>query len=196
MYYLKYMPYKSIRAASRNKRELDAAAEAGYKTAVFSNDRQEEALAYFGGEIINDGTLPMLGSKVKRIITIVRNRLTVYKNTLALPNGVWSCHDLHSLKIAYFATRFRLKKPIFIYDSHEFEMGRNTRRNAFQRFLTKHEERFLMNRCAFSIMVNDSIADEVQRIHKLKKRPIVVRSTPDYWTIDEDVCKEQHRLFM
>ena len=33
-------------------------------------------------------------------------------------------------------------------------------------------------------MVNDSIADEVQKIHKLKQRPIVVRSTPEKWTVD------------
>ena len=39
-------------------------------------------------------------------------------------------------------------------------------------------------------MVNDSIADEVQRIHRLKRRPIVVRSIPENWTIDDKVCQE------
>lgn len=41
-----------------------------------------------------------------------------------------------------------------------------------------------MNRCAFSIMVNDSIADEVQRIHRLKDRPVVARNVPSYWELD------------
>ena len=42
-----------------------------------------------------------------------------------------------------------------------------------------------MRRCAFSIMVNDSIADEVQKIHALKQRPVVIRSTPYCWELDE-----------
>ncbi len=108
MNYLKYMPNKSIRNESRNKRELAAAAEAGYDTAVFSNDKPETAGEYFHGKIINDGTIPMKGSKAKRLFTIARNRLTVYRKTLALPAGIWSCHDLHSLKIAYFITRFSI----------------------------------------------------------------------------------------
>ena len=41
-----------------------------------------------------------------------------------------------------------------------------------------------MKRCAFSIMVNGDIADEVQRIHHLKKRPIVARNIPQYWQLD------------
>ena len=53
-----------------------------------------------------------------------------------------------------------------------------------------------MNRCAFSIMVNDAIADEVQRIHKLKERPIVVRSTPNKWSVDSDVCREIRKGFL
>ena len=41
-----------------------------------------------------------------------------------------------------------------------------------------------MKRCVFSIMVNDTIADEVQRIHRLKERPVVVRNIPPYWDLD------------
>lgn len=49
-----------------------------------------------------------------------------------------------------------------------------------------------MRRCAFSIMVNDSIADEVQKIHALKQRPVVIRSTPYCWELDEAEI-ERHR---
>ena len=86
-----------------------------------------------------------------------------------------------------------LAKAKLIYDSHEFELGRNTDRNKLQIFLIKYLERFLIKRCAFSIMVNDSIADEVQKIHKLKQRPIVVRSTPEKWTVDPETVLK-HRL--
>lgn len=59
--------------------------------------------------------------------------------------------------------------------------------------MIKYLERFLIKRCAFSIMVNDSIADEVQKIHKLKQRPIVVRSTPEKWTVDPEETKKKRR---
>ena len=39
-------------------------------------------------------------------------------------------------------------------------------------------------------MVNDAIADEVQRIHQLPERPVVVRSTPNLWQIDAQECEK------
>jgi glycosyltransferase involved in cell wall biosynthesis len=39
-------------------------------------------------------------------------------------------------------------------------------------------------------MVNDSIANEVQKIHKLKEKPVVVRNIPRYWDTDNDVCEK------
>lgn len=193
MYYIKYMPYKSIKNASRNKREIETASGFGFNVLIFSNDESKTDEIGSDYSIINDGTLSVsqIKNKAKKIMTIISNRLTVYKRTRRLPIGVWSCHDLHSLKIAFFATLFKGEKPILIYDSHEFELGRNAKRNALKRFIIRHEEHFLINQCAFSIMVNDSIADEVQRIHRLRKRPIVVRSTPNYWFIDESVCRQK-----
>ena len=197
MYYVKYMPYKSIISASRNRRELAAAKESGFNTIVFSNDHSGDVNSYGIDKVLCDGALKMpMSSKPKGMIMIIRNRLRVYKNTNKIPTGIWSCHDLHSLKIAYAATRFRKQKPLFIYDSHEFELGRNAQRNFFQQHLVMLQEKFLMNRCVLSIMVNDSIADEVQRIYKLKERPIVVRSTPNYWAVDENVCKEKRKVFL
>ena len=80
------------------------------------------------------------------------------------------------------------KKVKLIYDSHEFELGRNVKRRKAALTLVKWWEGFLMKRCVFSIMVNDTIADEVMRIHNLKNRPIVIRSTPNLWNIDNDEC--------
>ena len=105
-------------------------------------------------------------------------------------------HDLPALAIGWISNWFRADKAKLIYDSHEFELGRNVKRSALTTFFVKHAERFLMKRCAYSIMVNDTIADEVQRIHRLSERPIVVRSTPDNWEIDEDVCRETRKEMM
>jgi len=44
-------------------------------------------------------------------------------------------------------------------------------------------------------VVNDVIADEIQRIHKLKKRPIVVRSIPNLWHVDEIATQQMHTEF-
>ena len=39
MYYIKYMPYKSIKNASRNRRELSAADEYGFETEMILQNR-------------------------------------------------------------------------------------------------------------------------------------------------------------
>lgn len=79
------------------------------------------------------------------------------------------------------------KKTISIYDSHEFEMGHNTngKRSKFSSYVIQRLEKLLMKKSVFSIMVNDSIADEVQKIHKLETRPIIVRNIPNYWEINK-----------
>jgi len=196
MNYIKYMPYHSMKGASRNRREILTALESGYQVSVFSRDRSSKgALLPAGVEVLFDGEAHFdYGTpKWKRIILILRNRLTILRRTAGLDADVLSCHDIDALKLAYLGTRFKKRKPKLIYDSHEFELGRytgGTARNKMQIFYIKHLERFLIKRCAFSIMVNDSIADEVQRIHKLTQRPIVVRSTPEKWKIDQEVIRQ------
>lgn len=196
MKYIKYMPYHSMRNASRNRREIMAALESGYTVSVFSKDRSREGTLLpdeveilYDGEECFDYSTP----KWKRIFLILRNAFTVLRRTTGLDADVLSCHDLVALELAYLATRFKKKKPRLIYDSHEFELGRytgGTGRNKLQTLWIKHLEGFLMKRCSFSIMVNDSIADEVQRIHKLAQRPVVVRSTPEKWAIDQEAIRQ------
>lgn len=188
MIYIKYMPFHSFRNESRDQRELLAAAEYGFETANFTNDRDD-----LGGVDCHfwDGTTLMTPkmSKLEKLPKLLRNRLQIVIRTLRLPDGVWSCHDLVSLRLAWLITRLRRKKPLLVYDSHEFEMGRNVSRTPHQWRSVRRWERFLMRRCAFSIMVNDTIADEVQRIHALETRPVVVRSTPSLWTLEAETVR-------
>jgi len=139
------------------------------------------------------------------IIKKIARRIT-YKNILYLrwalkikkfKPDVITCPSIELLMIAYISTLLTRKaeRPKLVYDSHEFELGRNVRRSRFAKWRVKHLERFLMKRVAFSIMVNDSIADEVQRIHNLKERPLVVKSTPPFWKIDPDVCTKRRQEF-
>jgi len=113
---------------------------------------------------------------------------------------VISCHDLRALGYGYLAALFTSKKkrPLLVYDSHEFELGRNTGvpRTRFQTWAIKQQERFLIRRSALCIIPADSAADEVQRIHKLKARPVVVRSTPNNWILDPSVCEKRRQEFI
>ncbi len=113
----------------------------------------------------------------------------------SLKADVISAHDIIALGIAYLSSVFSFRTTKLVYDSHEFEIGRNSKRSRLSTFLIKHVEKFLMKKCVFSIMVNDTIADQVQQIHKLKKRPIVVRSVQPYIEIDTQVTKKQRELF-
>lgn len=137
------------------------------------------------------------GKKIPDNINRIASVFTWACYVRELSPDVISGHDIIGLLIGWISTWFMSsnKKPRLIYDSHEFEIGRNTRRNGIQTWSIKHLERFLLKRCAFSIMVNDVIADEVQRIHKLKERPVVVRSTPSLWQIDESVTHNIHAMF-
>ena len=196
MHYVKYMPFHSMREASRNRREICAALEYGYTVSVFSMDTSREGTLLpehveiaHDGEIYFDYSTP----KWKRIFLLLRNYIVLIIRTAKLNADVLSCHDLSALHMAYLATWWKRKRPKLIYDSHEFELGRIGSRTKLQHIYVKHLERFLIRRCAFSIMVNDSIADEVQKIHKLKQRPIVVRSTPEKWTVDPEETKKKRR---
>ena len=108
----------------------------------------------------------------------------------------FSCHDIGALTIGYLSQIGKRRKAKLVYDSHEFEIGRSAERNKLQIWGITHLERFLIKRCAFAIMVNDSIADEVQRVHKLKQRPIVARNIPPYWTLDENKIQAVRRSYL
>ena len=185
-----------MRGASRNRREICAALEYGYTVSVFSMDTSREGTLLpehveiaHDGEIYFDYSTP----KWKRIFLLLRNYIVLIIRTAKLNADVLSCHDLSALHMAYLATWWKRKRPKLIYDSHEFELGRIGSRTNLQNVYVKHLERFLIRRCAFSIMVNDSIADEVQKIHKLKQRPIVVRSTPEKWAVDPEETKKKRQ---
>lgn len=192
MIYAKFMPGRKLDYASRNKRELQAAYECGYQVLVISSDdNQLFSEKYPNYSLVSDCcstnvTYDM--PRIERYVKILWGYFLIIRNIRQFRVDVMSCHDIDSLFLAWFAYFFRVKKPLLIYDSHEFEIGRNITRNIVQRWWVLHLERFLIKRCAFSIMVNDAIADEVQKIHSLKNRPVVVKSTPFHWTIDKQEC--------
>lgn len=186
--------------ASRDKRELSVYKELGHKVLVMAKGKEHDC-----GRVENVDGFKVLRYTTRPFGTIIPNNLnrlfaviewTYYARRIN--PDIISAHDLApGLIIAWLTTLFKRKKPILIYDSHEFELGRNGRqRNKLTSWLIAKTEKYLMKQCAFSIMVNDSIADEVKRIYKLEERPVVLRNTPDYWEIDEKECKSKRKEFL
>ena len=118
------------------------------------------------------------------------------KKVRELKPNIISCHDKLCLLIGWLSTLFLTNKPALVYDSHEFEYARNEKRGFLKKMYVKYQERFLIKKCAFSIMVNDSIADAVKQLHHLDKRPIVVRNIPNYWNLDDNVILENRKALM
>ena len=178
-------------SASRDKRELSACRELGLRTLVLAGgDPGDHGRpdTVDGFEVLRYTTRPLgenASTKLNRGLSILQWAHAIRK----LHPDIISAHDVAALYIAWLSTLFqpRSKRPALIYDSHEFEIGRNTggARKAMAARIIKFGEGFLMKRSAFSIVVNDSIADALQQIHHLQQRPVVVRSTPERWTRNE-----------
>ena len=185
---------------SRDKRELSACRELGLTPLVMAKGdekdwyREDEVSGF---RVLRFSTRP-LGRKILDPVNWVATMVSWAWCARKLKPAVISGHDIVALTIGWMSAvgMSPKKKPKLVYDSHEFELGRNAKRSKLQLFCLKQLERFLMNRCAFSIMVNDAIADEVQKIHGLKERPIVVRSTPNRWTVDPEVCRNTRQALL
>ena len=198
MNYVKFMPTHSIKNASRNIREITTMLECGFNVTIVSSDHVNYINDVFPMcSFVHDNmrklnySMPVL----KRYIIIVCDIFRLRKTIRKLNVDIISCHNLFALVIGYISNilKGKSKKAKLVYDSHEFEIGRFGNGSKFATFSIKHLEKFLIKHSAFSIMVNDTIANEVQRIHKLEKRPIVVRSTPFYWRIDKDIIKQKRK---
>jgi len=184
--------------ASRDIRELSMCRNIGFCVLVMSkgevNDNLKKETVH-DLDVLRVSTRP-LGLKIPKSINRFVSLFVWAHYAKKLRPDIISGHDLSGLLIGWLSNIGRKNKAKLIYDSHEFEIGRNAKRNKYQRWQIKCLEGFLIRRCDFSIMVNDIIADEVQKIHKLKDRPIVVRSTPNYWKVDIAICKEIRNGFI
>lgn len=174
---------------SRDKRELTVCRELGMEAVVMAKGAPEDSFRedeVDGFKVYRFSTRP-LGTA--RWLTPINRVLSLFLwgwKARKLRADIITGHDLPGLFVGYLSNLWNPHKAKLVYDSHEFEIGRATQRSRLHTWLIKHLERFLMKRCAFSIMVNDSIADEVQRIHRLKERPVVARNVPPYWELDPE----------
>lgn len=178
--------------ASRDKRELSVCRELGMNVQVLakgSTDDRGRIEEVDGYEVRRYTTRSF--SKLPNSINRILSLFIWAKYAKKLKADIISGHDLSGLTVGWISTWFmpKNKKPKLIYDSHEFELGRNKKRSRLQVRLIKLHEHAMIKKSSMVMMVNDCIADEVQKIYRLKERPVVVRNIPEKWEVDEDVCK-------
>lgn len=173
---------------SRDKRELSVLKELKTEVSVIAKGKITGKQDVVDGYRVTRVSTRPLGNSIPDFLNRSISVFTWAHFVRKMEADIISGHDITALLIGYLSNIGKPggKKAKLVYDSHEFEIGRCADRNKLTAFFILHLERFLIKRSVFSIMVNDSIADEVQKIHKLKKRPIVVRSIPDYWNIDKN----------
>ena len=181
--------------ASRDKRELSVCRELGANVLVmFKGDNSDSFKKDIvdGFDVVRFSTRP-LGEKLPKIVNKGISFLQCIYYVKKINPDIITGHDLPALFIAWASNIIRKRKAALVYDSHEFELGRNVQRSWIKGQMIRWCEHFLIKRCAFSIMVNDPIADEVQKEYRLEKRPIVVRNIPNLWTVYKDVCKKRRK---
>lgn len=175
--------------ASRDKRELSVCRELGMETLVMDKGqpgdsfREDEVDGY---KVYHFSTRPL--GKAQWLIPL--NRILSFFiwswKARKFQADIISGHNMSGLFVGYLSNLGNRHKAKLVYDSHEFAIGEADGKSKAYIWALRHLERFIMRRCAFSIMVNGSIADEVQRIHRLKDRPVVARNMPPYWELDPE----------
>lgn len=178
--------------ASRDKRELSVIKELGAEVLVLAKGNNTGIVDQVDGFNVYRMSTRPLGNHVPNAVNRIISIFTWAYQARKMAPQVISGHDMIALFIGYLSTILvnKKKRPKLVYDSHEFELGRNTKRCKFQILIITYLERFIIKKCEFTIVVNSSIADEVQKIHKLKERPVVVRNIPEFWKIDTKVCED------
>ena len=186
-------------AASRDRKELAICRELGCEIVGMqkggTKDKGRHEILH-GFDVYNYSTRPLGDAKIFRPLNRFISIFTWAHYARKFKPDIISGHDYIALFIGWLSTTFipKKKKPKLVYDSHEFELGRNKKRSKLALWFVKRIEGFLIRRCAFTIIPNADIADKLAEIYHVK-RPVVARNIPLYWNIDREEIQEQHNAF-
>lgn len=171
--------HKSVEHDSRVRREARALAAAGHEVTVLHLPRERgEFDGVHDGYAVRSVTPP---SCVRRRLPALAYRLIFLAAFLRAawrrgPDAVHA-HDVAMLAPGWLAAR--LLGARLVYDSHELATGVPYRGNRLWAALVATLERLLIGRCDAVITVSDGIADRLQGLYGLDRRPTVVRNLPD-----------------
>ena len=116
--------------ASRDKRELAVVQELGHEVEVIAKGECSGIVEYVDGFHVTRLSSRPLGEKapvsLNRVLSMITWASYVRKrNDIDVISG----HDYLALTIGYLSNIGKRKKAILVYDSHEFELGRNQKRS-------------------------------------------------------------------
>lgn len=174
---------------SRDERELSVYTDMGADVRVMAKETAEKVTDAFR---IDRYTTRPLGSKVPNAVNRLISFFQWAKIAGKYDADIISGHDIFATYMALISNIGKGKnKAKVIYDSHEFEIGRNAKRGALARKIMYLAEKFVVKRVDETIVVSDSIAQEIKKIYKLDKAPCVVRNIPEKWDVDKEEIRER-----
>lgn len=185
--------------ASRDKRELSVCRDLGMETIVMAKGQPGDSFRedeVDGFPVFRFSTRPLGAARFLNPLNRVLSLFIWGRKARKFHADIITGHNLAGLFIGYLSNLCNCHKAKLVYDSHEFEIGLNDTRSPIQIWAVKHLERFLIKRCVFSIMVNDSIADAIQQLHHLEKRPVVAWNAPSYWNLDPTETAQIRQQFL
>lgn len=164
--------HKSAMHDSRVRREASALAEAGHDVTVVELDRSAHGLLD-GFARVSAAPPPW----VRRVLPFHAYRAVflvafVVRSVQLRPDAIHA-HDAAMLLPGLIASR--LTGARLVYDSHELATGVPYREGGWARFV-EAIERLAVPRAAAVITVSDGIADRLQELYRLRRRPTVVRN--------------------
>lgn len=178
-----------FRENSRDERELLAAKKAGWKNiCILAPKGQKELYTPDKDRIYEEVNLRPIGSgKLAKPIGKIIAFYRYVRISRKLSPDIISGHDLLGLLIAYLSTIGIKRKPRLIYDAHEYEMGRftNNRRGFLKSKLIFYTEKYLIKKSALTIIVNQSIYEQMKADYNIDFPAVVIRNIPLLRTVDQ-----------
>lgn len=190
---VKIVPTEFINEA-RDLREISVLVDMGCEVTVVAKETttlQQE----FPFSVVRLSSRPLSTLTKNATLNRIASIYTWQKTIRTLHPEILSCHDILCLLIGWISNLFNSQKAKLVYDSHEFEYARNVKRTCLVKFIIKQLERFLIKKAELTIVVNDTIASAVQKLHNLPDMPTVVRNIPSYWNLDMSKIKERKDSF-
>lgn len=177
---------------NRDYRELEVCLELGMDVIVLAKgkDSRRRVIERVNGIAVHRYMTRPFGAKMPNVINRVVSAFLLAIYVRKLRPDIISGHDIICFTIGWISNWFRKDRAKLIYDSHEYELGRNKKRNALQLCIIKKWEKYMIKSSQLMVVVNDSIADEIEKIYRLKKRPLVIRNMAHKWNVDARLCRE------
>ena len=169
---------------ARVRKQARTLANAGHQVTVLAlkDDSVPATECIDGFEIMRIGlaSRPWGLGAIARLIKLVEYLLRCSLVALQTNAQVYHAHDANTLPIGWLAAR--LRRAALVYDSHEFERGRNWGASnlpaLFRRLWVLPEQLFIRS-ADLVITVSTSIAEQLRQIYRIQ-RPLVILNCPEY----------------